>query len=267
MAVTSDYEDIFKTHFLRRFKKAQVKTDWQTVPANLPGGVAAAMEKHWQENIQATGKGDHIYNGNLCRLQDWQVAGDQLRLRLRPTSYKHLLYSNGHCEDIRKRFGTAALSRALGISLLLISADNRLIVIRRSHQVGESPGKLDVIGGHVTPDEHLVQGKPDVFFAIADELQEETGLRIRDTENITITGLLETTSNCKPELIFHYPGSLTAQEIIAAGEQQRAPEIAAFMSVENQQAVLMDFLRERRDAISPSAFGAIWMLAHMNPSP
>ena len=104
------------------------------------------MNSFWQRDIEQTGKTTYLFNGNLCRLNTWHIENAALTFHLGKTTYKALLYSNKYHRDLVKQFGDAGLSKALGISLILATNDDRLILIKRSEHVGESPGKFDVIG-------------------------------------------------------------------------------------------------------------------------
>jgi hypothetical protein len=95
-----------------------------------------------------------LFNGQLCRLDGWQCSGTDLEIVLGLTEYKELLYSNNHTAQVMTEYGSEALSNALGISAVLLSRDDKLMMIRRSSAVGECPGMLDVLGGHIDPTEH-----------------------------------------------------------------------------------------------------------------
>ncbi len=249
-------DSLYKTLFTGYFTKKQVTILWEKDSQILPDELKNKMNSFWQREIKETGKTTYLFNGNLCRLNNWHIENAALTFDLGNTTYKELLYSNKYHRDLVKQFGEACLSKALGISLILTTNDNRLILIKRSENVGESPGKFDVIGGHVTPDEHLVNDIPDLFLAMADELKEEVNLSIKQ-EQMAIIGLLETRFNQKPELIFAYQSVLSAGEIIQTGTRQSSTEIADFLHIENDKHRLTDFLDRNHKLISPSAFGAL----------
>jgi len=263
LIVMQDTDAIFRSLFRGRFYSSEVSVQWQDSSTSLPATLKARIDAHWQNAVQQTDKKDYIYDGELCRLNSWDVEKGRLRLHLQKTSYKALLYSNQHAAEIVGQFGSECLSRALGISLILVSSDGRLVLIRRSATVGESPGKIDVIGGHVTPLEHMVDGLPDPFFAMAEELHEETGIAVADDEAIVLVGLIETALTRKPELIFLLRSSLTATDIATTGRMHRSAEIDSFLLLPDRRGTIKTFLSDNRETVSPSAFGTLWLYAQM----
>ena len=190
-------------------------------------------------------------------MDDWQIEQDHLILNLGHTNYKELLYSNHQTLNGKEDF----ISGALGINVVLVSADAQVILIKRSSVVGEFPGKLDVLGGHIHPVEHVVSGTPDPFCAIQSEIAEEINPDFSGY-SITCTGLIETVVNKKPELIFLATSSLSSQEILELGVKNNCPEIAKFLTVSCEN--LTAFLETRVDDFSPSAFGALCLYVENN---
>ena len=101
----------------------------------------------------------------MARLDRWHADGEVLSITLSVTDYQTLFYSNSHVELIEKEWGAKFLSKALGISTVLVTGDKRIPVIKRSSHVGEYPGCLDVFGGHID-----VERAGDVVAAMRDEL-------------------------------------------------------------------------------------------------
>ena len=193
----------------------------------------------------------------MCRLDGWRVQKDKLTLYLGLSSYGEHLYSNQFTNVIAERFGKDSLSRALGISVVLISSDERIILIKRSRVVGENPGDLDVLGGHIHPQENALSGIPDPFLAIKAEIKEEAHLDSKDDEPLDCIGLIETVDTKKPELIFKTKTGLTAEEIISSASCRQSEEVAEFLTISNQKKSLEQFLETNSNQFSPSALGVL----------
>jgi len=192
----------FKVLFSAKFSHAQVVINWNPEKRELPLELTQQIDSFWQQEIVETGKNEFIFNGELCRLNDWRVQKDQLTLDLGFTDYNELLYSNQFTNDIAARFGNDSLARALGVSVVLVSDDEQIILIKRSKAVGENPGDLDVLGGHIHPQENAVSGIPDPFLGIKAEIKEEVHLDLKNDDPLDCIGLIETLDTKKPESAF-----------------------------------------------------------------
>ena len=191
----------------------------------------------------------------MARLAKWQKHDSTLRLWLQPTDYATLLYSNASTERIVREWGEEALSRALGISAVVISADDRMILMQRSLHVGEFPNRYDVFGGHIDVPEPPQE--PSIFKAMEQELTEELALSPREYELI-LYGLLEALPHRKPELVFAARCRLTAAEIMEQAREARDRfEYQKIFDI--PMATVRTLLTTEKDRFSPSAFGSIWM--------
>lgn len=248
---------VFKKLLSRRFSQKEVTINWRPSRENLPATLTEGIDSFWQEQIIATSKDRFIFNGDLCRLNSWRVQGNRLILDLGLTNYKELLHSNHFADEIETKLGREFLASALGISVVLVSTDEQIILIKRSDKVGEFPNRIDVIGGHIHPCEHAVAGIPDPFSAIIDEIREELNLKIKTGEQLTCIGLIETTATKKPELIFKVKSQCPKARILETASGHQCPEIAELFTVANEASALRTLLTRRRDEMSPSAYGGL----------
>jgi len=227
-------------------------------PARKPL-LQARIEKYWQDEITASGKGDFIFNGALCTLLNWEMQDTALCLSLGQTDYKEHLFSNFCHTHMKAAADVQFEAKALGVSLILTTADDRVIMMRRSQQVGEAPGKVDVIGGHIHPGENRTDGVPDPYAAIRAEVAEELGaIRLRD---LSCLGLLRTTATGKPEMIFTAQAKENATAIIGTAVENNSNEVSAWLTFPNSKQTLLSLLETQADQLSPSAAGALWLHA------
>ncbi len=252
----------FKVLFSARFNHEQVNINWNPGQREFPFKLTQQIDSFWQRKIVETGKNEFIFNGELCRLNDWSFQKDKLTLELGLSNYKELLYSNEFTNDIEKQFGFDYLSKALGVSVVLISSDEQIILIKRSGIVGENPGDLDVLGGHIHPQENTLSGVPDPFLAIKAEVKEEAHLDLKDEEFLDCFGLIETAGTQKPEMLFKARSGLTAEEIIRLASVKQSEEIAEFRTISNQKKSLAQFLDANSNHFSPSALGVLCVYAN-----
>jgi hypothetical protein len=238
------------------FPRHRVQIHWDERQRVLPPALQTKIADFWQ--TESAGK-PHLFNGALCRLNHWEKKDNHLILDLGRTDYKEQWHSNAFGGEIKKQLGDEYLARALGVSAVVVSSDQQIVLLKRSAQVGEDPEKIDVWGGHIHPIDHAVDGVPDPFCAIAAEILEEANLTLSEDEPLTCLGLIETTTTFKPEMIFRVDLQLTAAEVMKRAEAYRSAEWSALIAIANRSESLKKFLQEYEDQISPSAYGVLWL--------
>lgn len=169
------------------------------------------IESAWR-NCLARESGKGLFPGPLCRLLDYSAAEDTLKLELGPTDYRELIGTNVCHPEIAERFGHDYLSNALAVHAVVATVDRRLLVFKRSSDVGEYPEAYDVCGGHIDPEIDAVRSVPSPYKALRRELREEIGLADDETERIVCCGLVRNTATLKPDLIFDVWTKLTWSE-------------------------------------------------------
>jgi 8-oxo-dGTP pyrophosphatase MutT (NUDIX family) len=166
-----------------------VHLDWQDGPWQPEVAVRARIEAHWATACARPGV--HLFDGPLARFIAAAVADDgSLILRVQPTSYRMFLGTNGRSP------GPGAdqqLANPLGTSAVVVTADNRLLLGRRSARVALHPGRLHPFGGCIEV------GERDVFASIARELHEELGVVATE---LALAALVREPDLRQPELIF-----------------------------------------------------------------
>ncbi|XP_054226151.1 uridine diphosphate glucose pyrophosphatase NUDT22 isoform X2 [Homo sapiens] len=126
----------------------------------LPGG-DEAITAIWETRLKAQ---PWLFDAPKFRLHSATLApigsrGPQLLLRLGLTSYRDFLGTNWSSSAawLRQQGATdwgdtqAYLADPLGVGAALATADDFLVFLRRSRQVAEAPGLVDVPGGHPEP--------------------------------------------------------------------------------------------------------------------
>lgn len=221
----------------------QVKISWNSSVHTPPNGLKKDIELFWDRI-----KNRHLYNGILARLSGFDISNHTLRLDLQPTEYKTLLYSNEHTGKLIAHYPDY-LSRALGISAIIETTDDRIVYIKRSRQVGEYPGVFDVPGGHIdVPDTQA----PDIFTSMRQEIVEELGITAPD--DLCLIGLVETRDTLKPELVFRTRTPLNTLDI--QNQAQRAKDRFEYTHLYSCHKTELDDLLAQK-TFSPSAHSSI----------
>uniref|UniRef100_A0A8C5LC23 Nudix hydrolase 22 n=1 Tax=Jaculus jaculus TaxID=51337 RepID=A0A8C5LC23_JACJA len=251
----------------------------------LPGGdktIAAIWEKRLQTQ-------PWLFDAPKFRLHSATLApssaGPQLLLRLGLTSYRDFLGTNWSTSAswLRQQGAVdwgdkqAYLADPLGVGAVLVTADDFHIFLRRSLQVAEAPGLVDVPGGHPEPQAlcpgHSPQHKDlrgelvvrELFSSVLQEICDEVNLPLLTLSQPLLLGIAcNETSAGRASAEFYVQCSLTSEEVrnyyLSGGPE--AHESTGIIFVETQ--VLET---EMWSELCPSAKGAILLYNRVQGSP
>ncbi|MDQ7053291.1 MAG: hypothetical protein Q9P14_10495 [candidate division KSB1 bacterium] len=216
-----------------------------------PADLHPEIDIFWQRKLA---ENPALFNGRLAALVNAVQRNRQLELTLGITSYRYLLFSNAHAEAWRSSGQQHRLSRALGISAVVETADDRMLLMQRSQTVGEYPDRLDVFGGHIDiPEQPSASHPPDVVLAIREELRHELGITAAAIRHECCIGLAENSHNCKPELIFWTRLHLDTEAVRqSAREATEADEYVQLLAIPLRDLETGWFAENRR-RLTPSA--------------
>lgn len=195
---------ILRFHVMGDFSPARVAVE--RVPSTRPvlPDVERLIDSAWDAVQQRPGV--HLFDGPMCRLESWRLAGDTLHLALSDTSYKPFLGTNLTHPELADTYGQQALANPVGVSPALLTADAFLVMGRRNRSVAYYPDRVHPFAGSLDP------ADADVFAAVSRELREELSMSDADVEFIRCTGIAEDLSIRQPELIFF------ARTLLSRGE-------------------------------------------------
>jgi hypothetical protein len=255
-------QESFRIHLSGNWPRSRVQINYQPIEYILPDKLARLALTFWESELAKANR--HLFNGALCRLENFSQNNGTLQLSLSRTCYRDLLFSNANTDELLRVLGEGGPARALGISAVIETVDGFLPLIRRSEHVGEFPGGLDVVGGHVHPDEHARDGVPDVFVAIADEVHAELGIPFSQLGDFVCCGLGENWPHRKPELAFFLALPLTMKEVRQSAPSAReADEFTELFAVRAEKASLQHFIAENASRITPSAPGCLQLYGRL----
>ncbi len=244
----------FRIHLAGQWSPAQVKIDYQPIEYKFADSFSRRAEDFWSEILQQGRR--RVFNGALCRLEKFGVHNGLLQLSFSRTCYRDLLFSNAHTDELIAKLGEAGPVHALGISAIIETADGFLPIIRRSAHVGEGPGALDIIGGHIHPDEHFRGGAPDVFVAIKDEIHAELGVPLDLLGDCICIGLTENFRHRKPELAFLVRLPVTMEQARQLAQHAlEADEYSELLAIRADQTEVEKFMAENGGNIASATLG------------
>jgi len=192
-------------HLIGEFAPGEVIVE--AVPDTRPclPEVEALIDAAWSEAARRPGV--HLFDGPMCRLESFRAEGSHLTLQLSPTSYKPFLGTNLSHPELADRFGPVILGNPVGVSSLLQTSDDVLLLGRRNDSVAYYPGRIHPFAGSLEPQD------ADVFAAVRRELEEELSLADGDLSHMTCAGIAEDARIRQPELIFRVRTSRSRAQI------------------------------------------------------
>lgn len=246
----------------------------------LPGG-DKTITAIWETRLQAQ---PWIFDAPKFRLHSAVLASTspnppQLLLHLGLTSYRDFLGTNWSSSASWLRQQGAAdwgdkqayLADPLGVGAALVTADDFLVFLRRSQQVAEAPGLVDVPGGHPEPQAlcsgGITQHKDlpgelvvrELFSSVLQEICDEVNLPLHTLSQPLLLGIAcNETSAGRASAEFYVQCSLTSEEVrsyyLSGGPE--AHESTGIIFVETQRVQRLQET-EMWAQLCPSAKGAI----------
>jgi len=259
----NSYQSIFRLLWMGNRSCATIDVNWQPEPVQKPAALQRAEKSFWNELLKKHPTAN-LFNGELAELESFRIEGNRLFLNLRLSDYRAFMYSNFNRGKILKNYGEAFVNQGLGISAVVRTGDGKIVLMKRSEQVGEYPGKLDVFGGHIEPGRHMVNGVPDPCQGIREELREELGLFSNDIRDLRIIGMIRNAETTKPELVFLAESSLSLEDVWEkARHATDAGEYDSLVTVTDTRETLGKYLEENTTCFSPSGLGSLWVYAYL----
>ena len=176
----------------------------------------SSIEALWQEGLALSQReGRVLFDGPVLRLVEHRLLEDAagLELLVAEGSYRDFYGTNlrqGH------RLGPVAwdhYENPVGTSAVVITADGRAVLGRRSDHVMHYGGLGHCFGGTLEPRDRRADGEIDVEGSIRRELHEELGLEEADIERLDCLGLVRDHEIVQPELLFSANVSLELEAL------------------------------------------------------
>ncbi len=241
-----------------QFPRDCVTVSWQNRPRPIGQAVQELIDATWDKQTRKASQNDRkLFNGRLCRLIDCASPGQGLRLQLGPVDFKTFLGTNLTHAHLRYEHGPDILGDALGVSAALQTADNFLLLGRRSEHVYYHPGRIHPIGGVVEPPE-AANRTPCPFDSMTEELEQELALAAGAVDEMLCLGLVRDKHIVQPELIFDVKVHADVAELRAGavGAKDRM-EHAELLHVRNHPSSVITFVEANASEMTAVAQAAL----------
>lgn len=210
----------------RGLPRAAVRVETGARFARTPHPTDAAIADVWAARLAASPR---MFDAPKYRLASTAASEGQCVLRVGLTGYRE--YIGTHLSPEFSRLvadgesindANAHLSCALGVETVLLTADDHIVLLRRSREVATSAGEYNGPSGHPEP-EQAVGGltasadavKDQLWAAVLAETVEETNVRADSLQEPLLIGAM-LDERRKPDLIFCTRTTLSSEEVLAA---------------------------------------------------
>lgn len=206
----------FEADLVGPIDEPKLSVTFRDEPQRMDPSFRRHIAQTWEaESALAETTERRLFNGKLVRLVRIERHGDVISLHTGPTDYRDFLGTNLYgAPAMRKR--RADLSNALGVSVVVRTADDMIAVGRRSERVAFHRGCIHPFGGMVDRRDVAESDEPgetvgDAAGGVVDlrssalrEVREELGLAEAEIEpeSVVFLGLARDREIQQPEAIF-----------------------------------------------------------------
>ncbi|XP_069500960.1 uridine diphosphate glucose pyrophosphatase NUDT22 [Ambystoma mexicanum] len=224
-----------------------------------------------------------LFNGAKFRVHSVVLEQGVLTFRLGLTCYRDFIGTNWHGQagELQRRgladFGEsqAYLAEPLGVGALVHTSDDHFVFLRRSQEVGEAPGLIDIPGGHPEP-KAVVAGVPEesirledlseelvvqeLFSSVLGEIRDEVNLPLQVLSQPVLLGIARnTTSAGRASAEFYVRCSLSSEQVqqyyLIGGPE--AQESTSIVFIKRQDILRLEENEDFWKELCPSAKGGV----------
>ena len=220
------YEIVASLAHIGGVKESQIQINCSAANDRQPSTPEneAQIETIWRERVKSN---PSLFDGTKFRFAGVR-QGTPLIIDLGITSYKYFLGTN--CAANWNDLHPMHLASPLGNAAIVETRDKKVVLLRRSQNVGECPDTIVCPGGHPEPEmvginrmkewgemstssDWNQQICHELFDAMVREVVEETGIPRSKLGTVKCIGFTERIVNKRPDIIFHIPCLITASEV------------------------------------------------------
>ncbi len=206
----------------------------------------------WNEELK---KKPSIFDGKLFHVNRQEFILSHLIFHTCMSSFKEWISTKGN--NFKKLFcqnSQNKVIRPLSVGSMIVTSDNKWIIGRRK-ETYDFEGQYTLLSGYMDPDKDIVNSKPDPFFAIKREIEEETGIdKNQDISNVICLGADGTH---EPYLAFRTQLRISYNELISNVPVEK--EFIKFEAYQHEKQSVKDFIISTYKELTPHTLANILM--------
>lgn len=157
--------------------------------------------------------------------------------------------------SVKKEFGESSVATTLGVGILPITADNKLILAQVQYYHRSKMGGLHNLGGLVDPSKDIDEGSINLAKAARREASEETGLNQNEFVIDACSGGIQSKESFAIDILFRAKTNLTKADIL---KRSGDGEVSLIFIDNDPEAVRYLLLRNLKTVTSP-CIGSLYL--------
>jgi 8-oxo-dGTP pyrophosphatase MutT (NUDIX family) len=245
-----------------REERTQIRVEGILLPENIdclysPNRVEfreneeSFIEREWEKEVK---RNPTTFDGKLFHVKSHSFSQSGLVLDTCKSSFKEWLGTKNRAFKEVSGVSENRIIRPLSIGSMIVTADNKWVIGRRVKAHGFI-GQYAVVGGYMDPDKDLLNSKPNPFFAVRREIEEETGIDKKwDIDNVLCLGLSDID---QPYLAFNVHLKISYEELISKIPEER--ELGKLEAYDYEKHIIRKFALSNYKDLTPHTLANMLM--------
>ncbi|MGI0044968.1 MAG: hypothetical protein ACRD47_14780 [Nitrososphaeraceae archaeon] len=240
-----------RTQIVAECKLRPENIDCFYIPDRIPFNSTerSFIDKEWNRELK---KKPSIFDGKLFHVNRQEFLLRQLLFHTCMSSFKEWIGIKGN--KFKEIFRISKVIRPLSVGSMIVTSDNKWIIGRRQ-ETYDFEGQYTLLAGYMDPDKDIVNSKPDPFFAIKREIEEETG--INKNQDIGDVICLGANGSDQPYLAFRTHLRISYDELILNVPAER--EFRKFEAYKHEKQCIKDFITSNYKELTPHTLANLLM--------
>lgn len=209
------------------------------------------IEREWEKEVK---RNPTTFDGKLFHVKSHSFSHSRVMLDTCKSSFKEWLGSKNSAFKEVLGVSENRIIRPLSVGSMIVTADNKWVIGRRV-KAHSFIGQYAVVGGYMDPDKDLLNSKPDPFFAVSREIEEETGIDKKlDIDNVICLGLNDID---QPYLAFNVHLKISYEELISKIPEER--ELGKLEAYDYEKQIIRNFVLSNYEDLTPHTLANMLM--------
>ena len=153
-----------------RLQSEDVKCSYSPIGISFTQDESCIINAEWNNVVT---KKQSVFDGKLFHVKKQESRPRHLIFDTCMSSFREWMGTKSN--RFKKIFGQNKTIRPLSVGSMVITADNKWIIGRRL-KTYDFQDQYTLFAGYMDPGRDVINSKPDPFFAVKSEIEEETGL-------------------------------------------------------------------------------------------
>lgn len=206
------------------------------------------IDKEWRKELKNK---PLISDGKLFHVSKQDSILSHLILHTCMSSFKEWIGTKGNNFKELIYYYQNNVIRPLSVGSMIVTSDNKWLIGRRQ-ETYDFEGQYTLLAGYMDPDKDIVNSKPDPFFAIKREIEEETGInKTQDISNVICLGIDQ------PYLAFRTQLRISYNELISNVPVEK--EVRRLEAYPYEKQSITAFILSNYEELTPHTLANILM--------